>query len=80
MNEKCRKLNPTCRKKSVISLIKWPSFPCTARPEALALAITLFQLMVAGLSSSGFGSITKITTPAVSLHLAIEALAVLANS
>ncbi len=58
----------------------WSSFPCTARPEALALAITLFQLMVAGLSSSGFGSITKITTPAVALHIAIEALAVLANS
>ncbi len=54
MNEKCRKLNPTCRKKSVTSLIKWSlvSFPSTARPEALALAVMLFQLMVAGLPSS----------------------------
>ncbi len=28
MNEKCRKLNPTCRKKSVTSLIKWHFFQC----------------------------------------------------
>ncbi len=26
MKEKCRKLNPTCRKKSVTSLIKWLFF------------------------------------------------------
>ncbi len=31
MNEKCRKLNPTCRKKSVTSLRKWLFFVVSSK-------------------------------------------------
>lgn len=35
-------------------------FPRTSRPEVLALAVTLFRLMVAGWPSSGFGCVEYI--------------------
>ncbi len=48
----------------------WSPFPRTARPKALALAITLFQIMVAVLPSSGFGSSpwAGLETPGLKAH------------